>query len=458
VSRSSRLCFLVFALAATAACTTEVTDEESENADVAESAATAVVPLDVPFVVQNPELPRGCEVTSLTMLLRHAGVTADKMTLSHQVKKVPYTVNGLHGDPYEGFVGSMTTFAQQGYGVYHGPIKALAEQYLPGRVADLTGTSFDVVLDHVAKKRPVWIITNATFKPLTASSFQTWQTKTGPARITWHEHSVVVTGFDATTVSINDPLDARGKNKKLSRADFRVAWEQMGKQAITYLPAATGNEPALQKQTVASCTSKSIGPVPANKTPAQLAPFDLTASHAVGWSDVRPGDALNRNVAGSARHFAWFAGWSDAAHTAACVVQPGQAGTIASAQAYPASALRELTPIHLESSTSGYRSAPIGVDCSVHGDGKLYCTNTGGAAMHASTTASSPVVNHLRTTYSWFECWGSGEQHAGGNTTWYRTIGDDNSSRGWIPAVDLGTQSEFDANPTARGLKACAQP
>jgi uncharacterized protein YvpB len=387
-----------------------------------------------------------------------AGVTIDKMTLAQQVKKVPYLANGLHGDPYEGFVGNMTTFSQQGYGVYHGPIKALAEQYLPGRIADVTGTSFDdLLMQHVARNRPVWIVTNATFKPLTASAFQTWQTKSGPARITWHEHSVVITGFDATTVTINDPLDAHGKNKKLARADFRVAWEQMGKQAITYLPAATANAPALLQQSVASCTTKSITQVPTTRTAPQLAPFDLTASHAIGSTELRPGDALNRNVAGSARHVAFFAGWADAAHSAACVVQPGQATTTATAQAYPASALRELTPIRFENSPAGWRSAPIGIDCSVHADGKLYCTNTPGAAMHAAMTASSATVNHLRTTYSWFECWGTGEHHAGGNTTWYRTTGDDNPSKGWIPAVDLSTQPDFDGDPSARGLAKCAE-
>jgi hypothetical protein len=61
LARSSRLGVLVFTLAAASACTADAIDAP-ENADVAESAATAVVPLDVPFVAQNPELPRGCEV------------------------------------------------------------------------------------------------------------------------------------------------------------------------------------------------------------------------------------------------------------------------------------------------------------------------------------------------------------------------------------------------------------
>jgi hypothetical protein len=93
--------------------------------------------------------------------------------------------------------------------------------------------------------------------------------------------------------------------------------------------------------------------------------------------------------------------------------------------------------------------------CTVHSDGRLFCNNTPGAAMRATPRLSSAVVNHLRTSFSFFECWGTGDLHAGGNTTWYRTIGDDNSNRGWIPAVDLSTTSAFDSNPTAHGLARC---
>ena len=126
----------------------------------------AVAPLDVPLVLQNPQLPRGCEVTALAMLLAHAGMPVDKMALATRVKKVPFQSGGLHGNPYDGFVGDMYSFANPGYGVYHGPIRELAEEYLPDQVADLTGSPFDVVLAEVAAGRPVWIITNVQWRAL----------------------------------------------------------------------------------------------------------------------------------------------------------------------------------------------------------------------------------------------------------------------------------------------------
>ena len=90
----------------------------------------------------------------------------------------------------------------------------------------------------------------------------------------------------------------------------------------------------------------------------------------------------------------------------------------------------------------------------MHTDGKLYCVDVAGAAMHASPTLGSAVVNHLRTTNSYFQCWGTGDRHAGGNTTWYYTIGDDNGNWGWVPAVDLQTEQLFRRQSERRRLPA----
>jgi len=96
-----------------------------------------------------------------------------------------------------------------------------------------------------------------------------------------------------------------------------------------------------------------------------------------------------------------------------------------------------------------------GGDCSVHDDGKLYCPNSADAAIRATPTNNGDVVNHLRSTTSWFDCWSSGDLHAGGNTTWYHTLGDDNGNWGWVAGVDLSTPDDFDSDPSAHGLKKC---
>ncbi len=196
--------------------------------------------LKVPLILQNPELPRGCEVTCLAMLLQYAGVPVDKMTLAEEIKKdpTPYQIKKgkiYFGDPYYGFVGNMYTLRQPGYGVYHGPVRELLEKYMPGCTIDLTGCAFEDILLFISEGVPVWAVANATFAPLTAREFQTWHTPQGPVEISYREHAVLLTGYDAQYVYFNDPLSSR-KNKRADRAKFTAAWEQMGCQAVSYLP------------------------------------------------------------------------------------------------------------------------------------------------------------------------------------------------------------------------------
>src|SRR5690606_13542037 len=122
--------------------------EIQQNNDIQLVEIKDKVLLDFPVIEQLPELPRGCEVTSLAMLLESAGTKVDKMTLAKEVKRdpAPYAVkNGkvYFGNPHRGFVGDMYDFSKPGLGVYHEPIMELGEKYLPGRLVNLTGESFE---------------------------------------------------------------------------------------------------------------------------------------------------------------------------------------------------------------------------------------------------------------------------------------------------------------------------
>ncbi|KAB7666808.1 C39 family peptidase [Bacillus sp. B1-b2] len=206
--------------------------EKEEVVEIKES-----VLLDAPIINQLPELPRGCEVTSLAMLLQYAGIDVDKMTLAEEVEKdtTPYSKNGnqiYYGNPNDGFIGDMYSLNGPGLGVYHTPIAELAEVYLPGSIVDFTGSDFEEIKKQLSNNNPVWVITNSKFKKLSDDQFRTWNTPSGEIQITYSEHSVLITGYDQDYVYFNDPLTGE-KNKKAPIADFEESWVQMGSQAIT---------------------------------------------------------------------------------------------------------------------------------------------------------------------------------------------------------------------------------
>ncbi|MEK5390394.1 C39 family peptidase [Margalitia sp. FSL K6-0131] len=195
------------------------------------------VSINVPSINQHPELDRGCEVTSLAMLLQSAGVQVDKLTLAKEIKKnpTPRTIkNGkiYYGDPNEGFVGNIYTYHKPGYGVYNKPIYELGNKFLPGKLINLTGHSFEDLKIYLSDDRPIWVIINTEYKKLPSAYFQSWYTKNGKIHITYKEHSVLITGYDKKYIYFNDPLT--GQKNKAPANSFMEAWVQMGSQAITY--------------------------------------------------------------------------------------------------------------------------------------------------------------------------------------------------------------------------------
>ncbi|WP_176222124.1 C39 family peptidase [Tuberibacillus sp. Marseille-P3662] len=190
-------------------------------------------PIDVPLISQKPQLPKGCEVTSLAMLIASADVEVSKMTLANKIPKVPWTKNGLHGNPNNGFVGNMYTWDQPGLGVFHGPVADLAREYLGERVIDLTGSKWGIIEKQLEKGHPVWVIVTSRYRHMPSSFWRNWKTKDGTIKVSYKEHSVVLTGSDDNYIYFNDPL-ANQKNRKISKQSFIDGWTQFGRQAISY--------------------------------------------------------------------------------------------------------------------------------------------------------------------------------------------------------------------------------
>ena len=100
-------------------------------------------------------------------------------------------------------------------------------------------------------------------------------------------------------------------------------------------------------------------------------------------------------------------------------------------------------------------NADLLADCSVHGDGRLYCGNAYFAPIYRRPNTNE-LVDHMLTTYSWFDCWVRGAPHEGRNNTWYHTVGDQHGADGFMPAFYVFTSSEFDEHPDWHGLGKCS--
>ncbi|MED1858611.1 C39 family peptidase [Brevibacillus reuszeri] len=196
--------------------------------------------VDAPYYSQLPELPRGCEVTTLAMLLGVNGFSVDKMVLAREIVRDPTPLsydseqNMRWGNPYKGFVGDMYDAKKPGFGVFHKPIEELARKYAGQQVMNLTDLDFSDITSIVGQGIPVWVIVTSTFAQDNSRSVK-WLTADGPIQTTRNEHSVLLTGFDGTYVYFHDPLRQAGKGSRRAVSTFEQGWNQMGKQAITII-------------------------------------------------------------------------------------------------------------------------------------------------------------------------------------------------------------------------------
>jgi len=211
------------------------TQRSTANSTVALPAKTL---LAAPLISQLPALFNGCEVTSLAMLLQFEHINVTNLTLASQVTRdpTPLVTNSVGaivswGNPNSGFVGSISG-KEPGFGVYHGPIAALLNRYMPGRALDLTGSPLATIIATVASGRPVIMWTTFNFLPV--DDWITWQSPTGPVRTTMSEHAVLLVGYDKTDFYVNDPLTAQ--LDQIPQASFRQSWIDLGRQAVTVTP------------------------------------------------------------------------------------------------------------------------------------------------------------------------------------------------------------------------------
>lgn len=192
--------------------------------------------LPVEPVMQEPELPTGCEITSLTCLLNYLGFPADKVVMADTY--LDYVLEG--GTNYTFFEKYIGNPHADGYGCYSPVIVKAAEKYLADQnssmtTVNLSGSSKEELFRVIASGHPI-VIWNTVWAQY-HDSYLAWTTPNGE-EVYWntYEHCMVLTGYDyyQSTVTVCDPL--RGEVQYDMEQFFNV-YDDLYQQAMTIYQA-----------------------------------------------------------------------------------------------------------------------------------------------------------------------------------------------------------------------------
>ncbi|WP_081820393.1 C39 family peptidase [Robinsoniella sp. KNHs210] len=204
---------------------TDVNDDSAVSAAKTDSEMLYVEPIS-----QLPELPTGCEITSLTMALNYEGYDIDKEDLADN-----YLTKGRPGvNSYEdAFLGNPRE--EDSYGCFAPVIvrtanKYLTEQNSAKRAYDVSGTELEDLFDEIRSGNPV-IIWGSMNIDVDIEYTDEWEIDGKLLRWPGNEHCMVLSGFDLNneTVTVCDPL------REVETYDFdsfERHFKQMDKMAV----------------------------------------------------------------------------------------------------------------------------------------------------------------------------------------------------------------------------------
>lgn len=186
--------------------------------------------LDVQCILQNPELPTGCEITSLAIVLNYYGYDITKTELASKYLekdysgKIPFDV-AFMGDP---------TW-DQGFGCFAPVIVKAAQNYLNEKNMEhtawnMTGTDFSDLYNYIDEGTPV--IVWASMNLMNVNKRFIIKSDDG-REIYWYdnEHCMVLCGYDKNenTVTVADPLKGM---MKYDAERFEYIYDALEKQSI----------------------------------------------------------------------------------------------------------------------------------------------------------------------------------------------------------------------------------
>ncbi len=156
---------------------------------------------DAEVISQLPELPTGCEITAVTMMLRYAGYDVNKVQLANIM---PRSNNGDYG-----FVGN--PFSLSGWWIFPTGIAPVVDRFV-GHHEIMTGTSMQRIQDKLKQGHLVvaWVANVNGFV----------------------NHALALTGYDASRLFYNNPWT--GRKESMTYGEFYQHWNADRQRAISY--------------------------------------------------------------------------------------------------------------------------------------------------------------------------------------------------------------------------------
>jgi uncharacterized protein YvpB len=162
------------------------------------------VELAVDNIMQEPELPTGCEITALTIVLNYLGYDVDKLTMADK-----YLPQGEVGKthPDEAFIGNPRN--SRSYGANAPVLIKAANAYFQDvshthNIYDVSTENFDSLLEYINDGFPVIIWATINMKASYPST--KWIINGEPFQWTAPFHCMVLIGYTEDTYIIADPL------------------------------------------------------------------------------------------------------------------------------------------------------------------------------------------------------------------------------------------------------------
>ena len=204
--------------------------------------------LPVPQILQNPELPNGCEITSCAEVLTFLRYPADKCDLADNY--LPRSEHWYGTDPDRFYMGNPhldDSSPETGYYCFAGPIVEAANKYLARhsagqaplhRAYDLTGAGQNELEDQLKKGYPFIFWASLHFHDIQFDKCGSYPLEGGRSHQVFHQlHCMVCCGMDEHRFFIADPLDF---NQSIDKETFMKIYRQRGSRAVVIRPLSEG--------------------------------------------------------------------------------------------------------------------------------------------------------------------------------------------------------------------------